>query len=234
MNQLTIVGLEEYENQIKELKERGQHLLLELGQVLRNARVHFLGKPQQYWLDWLNANDLKVNQATQAIAAFECVGLNSVGVPPSLLPLIARAGDDERQAIRSKVDSGATLTAAEVRSILREFKTLCVGKRVYLADSTLAPGKCGVIEELDGETVLVKLDDGDRVPCFVKEISVKPYEQLTLNIPKSESRFKQRVQLLEEEIVFLKQTIYMVFESDQGWRGDLLLKHPNIQEWSAF
>jgi hypothetical protein len=219
------------------LRDRGQQLLLELGQVLHMAKALFEGKPQQYWLDWLAVNELKPAQATQAIAAFQCVGLSGVGVPPSLLPLIARAGDDERSFIRAKVQAGAELTAVEVRSILREFKTLCVGRRVFLADTTLVPGGSGTIEMLDGESVVVALDNGDRIPCFIKEVSVRPYEQLSLEIPKddrSENRSKQRIQLLEEEIAFLRPTIFIIFQSDQGWRGDLMLKHPNIEEWALF
>ncbi|MGL5060902.1 MAG: hypothetical protein ACRC62_13080 [Microcoleus sp.] len=235
-SQLTIAGLDEYEVQLKDLKNRGQHLLLELGQVLRSARSKFANYPHQYWVDWLATNDLKLTQAERAIAAYDCFGLTCDGIPVSLLPVIARAGEEERSVIQSKVRSGASLTAADVRSILKDFRTICPGKRVYLGDSTLAPGQRGVVESIDGETLVVVLPSGDRVPCFVKEVSVKPIEQmsLALSVAKPTGRSSDRSQLLGEEIAFLKRTLFIIFDSDPSWRGDLLLKHPNIEEWGIY
>ena len=232
--QMMIPGLEEYENKINDLRSKGAVLLVEIGKHLSEARVQFANHPQQYWEDWLRIKfQMKVKAAEFAIAAWEMMhGTNQV-LTESTLRTLVRLSPTARQDIRQRLLNGEIVDRKAITKSVQKSKEIIVGSIVS------SDGDFGKVTAIDGDVVMVSIDEAKSTPYFKTELVLETEDQISLRLLKKakidvhSNEYQSR--MMADELDLLKGTLYELWtrrdDFSNGVIDWVLTRHPSIDDW---
>lgn len=232
-DQMIIPGLEEYENRINDLRSKGAVLLIEIGKHLSEARVQFANHPQQYWEDWLRIKfQMKVKAAEFAIAAWEMMhGTNQV-LTESTLRTLVRLSPTARQDIRQRLLNGEVVDRKAITKSVQKSKEIIVGSAVS------SDGYFGKVTAIDGDVVMVSIDDARPTPYFKTELVLETEDQISLRLLKKAKvdvhSSDYQIRMMADELDLLKGTLYKLWakrDYNSGWNDWVLTRHPSVGDW---
>jgi len=233
--QMMIPGLEEYENRINDLRSKGAVLLVEIGKHLSEARIQFANHPQQYWEDWLRIKfQMKVKAAEFAISAWEMMhGTNQVLTESTLRTLI-RLSPTARQDIRQRLLNGEIVDRKAITKSVQKSKEIIVGSIVS------SDGDFGKVTAIDGEVVMVSIEDARSTPYFKTELVLETEDQISLRLLKKakidSNSSDYQIRMMGDELDLLKGTLYKLWakrDYNSGWNDWVLIRHPSIDDWGS-
>lgn len=233
-DQMIIPGLEEYENRINDLRSKGAVLLVEIGKHLSEARIQFANHPQQYWEDWLRIKfQMKVKAAEFAIAAWEMMhGTNQV-LTESTLRTLVRLSPTARQDIRQRLLNGEVVDRKAITKSVQKSKEIIIGSSVS------SDGYFGKVTAIDGDVVMVSIDDAMPTPYFKAELVLETEDQISLRLLKKAKvdvhSSDYQIRMMADELTLVKGTLYELWtrrdDFSNGVIDWVLTRHPSIDDW---
>ena len=233
-DQMVIPGLEEYENRINELRSKGAVLLVEIGKHLSEARVQFSNHPQQYWEDWLRIKfQMKAKAAEFAIAAWEMMNGTNQVLTESTLRTLVRLSPTARQDIRQRLLNGEVVDRRTITKSIQKSKEIIIGSSVS------SEGYFGKVTAIDGEVVMVSIDDAMPTPYFKTELVLETEDQISLRLLKKAKvdshSSDYQLRMMADELELVKGTLYELWTRREDFPDRLIdwvdSRHPSIEYW---